>query len=94
LLLSAHSARACAHLRRALRGITSSAEKIAGAEALGPDAIDTIIDHIRRLEIALRVDVGIYEVDKFESRKAAASYQVINKETLGKNYSLYPRRSD
>lgn len=89
LILSTHSARACAHLRRALRAIVEAADKN-GSGALSDRETDLVIDRIRRLEIALRVDVGIYEVDKLEARKTSADYGTINRATLGKNFELYP----
>jgi hypothetical protein len=89
LILSTHSARGFAHLRRAIRTIIDASDKNADS-ILGAREIKILDDHVRRFEIALRVDVGVYEVDKLESRKTAADYGTMNRDALGKNFEPYP----
>ena len=89
LLLSTNSARTCFHLRMKVHSVITSYN---GPEAklLKEDDKKALLDYMSRLEIALRTDIGIYEVDKFESRPLTISYEDLNRDILKKHYNRYP----
>ena len=48
--------------------------------------ISNLLNKMARLELSLRTDVGIYEIDELEARYLHLSYDDINFKTLGKRY--------
>ena len=87
LILSSKSARACFRLRRAVRDVLAKedagAQDTKAAAALSNREADMLYEQLTQLEIALRVDIGVFEVDEHEARKAAASFAAINRDVLG-----------
>jgi hypothetical protein len=77
LIMSANTANSCYAFRADLRRILEAHKGNAGSEALTKEERDLIIGHLARLEVALRTDIGIYEVEEFEGRRIVRSYRDI-----------------
>jgi hypothetical protein len=77
LIMSANTANSCYAFRADLRRILEAHGGNAGSQALTKEERDLIIGHLARLEVALRTDIGIYEVEEFEGRRIVRGYRDI-----------------
>lgn len=88
LILSTSTAIVYERLRSAVRDVLVKRASESDDVVLAAEEISTLVSKMGRLELALRTDVGIYEVDRLEARFLHLSYDDVNFETLGRRYRV------
>jgi len=75
LIFSENTARASGNLRRTIQNILETTNNNQPNRELNTDEGRQVYDAMGRFEIALRIDIGILEVDDFENREIVRSYK-------------------
>jgi hypothetical protein len=79
LIMSTHTAKSCHKFRKALRQMLDARKEDSGTEFLTKEEHETIRDNLAILELALRIDIGIYEVEQLEARQIMLRYGDISR---------------
>lgn len=81
LILSTNASIACFELLRTLREVLNGRSADQGAQPITRDEYLLISAGLTRLEVALRTDLGIYEIEKLEARKVLRGYAEVARHT-------------
>jgi hypothetical protein len=74
LIMSAHAAKSCHKFRTRMRRMLEARKESSDTELLTQDEHDIITENLAKLELALRIDIGVYEVEQLEARKIMLRY--------------------
>jgi hypothetical protein len=91
LIFSTNSGVAYVIIQEILRDLADQAANRAIPAMLNEAERKVVLGAIKRCDLAMRTDIGIYEVDKLESRKIARTYREINREIIPNFEDTYPR---
>lgn len=80
-ILSTNASIACFELLRTLREVLNGRSADQGAQPITRDEYLLISAGLTRLEVALRTDLGIYEIEKLEARKVLRGYAEVARHT-------------
>lgn len=83
LLLSPNAGLACWKMRMVICEALENASLSSKDSSLPAIEIEKILKYSSRLEVALRTDIGVYEVDKLEERKKFKNYDEANRDIFG-----------
>lgn len=81
LIMSTHTAKSCHKFRSTMRRMLEARKDDSGTELLTKEEHETIRQNLAILELALRIDIGIYEVEQLEARKIMLRYGDISRQT-------------
>lgn len=89
ILLSIKSAISLYRLRVTIRRIIYKNRDLSDGSLLSKEDCAEVLKYGDRLEITLRTDVGIYEIDKSEGREIFKDYDNVISKTLGTKSADY-----
>jgi hypothetical protein len=80
-LLSTNAAGSCFRFLRTLREVLNGRSAAQGGQPITHDEYLVISEGLARLEVALRTDLGIHEIEKLEARKILRGYGEVARHT-------------